>query len=286
MPSSSPPTFPSFLPNALNLPDRMVGFLLCVSGHSRVRLHGEAYDLQRGQLHIVSPLIERSIVEQSDDYVEIPFLTRMEVIYPLFQRIVEVVASLDLPRHPVLTLTEADLEHYLQAFQQWTALQEQLEAMRESPLFALQQLRTDHYIQQLLLDTLHRYALHLQPDETMARSQSSSQVGYKFLILLNLHFTQHRNVQFYAQQLGLSTGHFTALVRTQTGRTPSAWIAIVTMTQARQLLRTTAMSIKEIASALGFPEQYTFRKFFKHHEGLSPKGFRQQAQKMMPSGDK
>ena len=81
-------------------------------------------------------------------------------------------------------------------------------------------------------------------------------------------------MQFYAAELGFSTGHFTALIKEQTGQPPSTWIAMVTMTQARALLTNTRRSIKEIAAELGFPEQFTFRKYFKLHAGVSPKEFR------------
>ena len=32
--------------------------------------------------------------------------------------------------------------------------------------------------------------------------------------------------------------------------------------------------VKEIAEELGFPEQFTFRKYFKTHTGMSPTDFR------------
>lgn len=36
------------------------------------------------------------------------------------------------------------------------------------------------------------------------------------------------------------------------------------------------MNIKQIAEQLNFPEQFTFRKYFKQHTGLSPKAYREQ----------
>ncbi|MBO6073593.1 MAG: helix-turn-helix domain-containing protein, partial [Paludibacteraceae bacterium] len=34
---------------------------------------------------------------------------------------------------------------------------------------------------------------------------------------------------------------------------------------------------KEVAAELGFPEQFTFRKYFKTHTGISPSEFRHQS---------
>lgn len=33
-------------------------------------------------------------------------------------------------------------------------------------------------------------------------------------------------------------------------------------------------SIKEVAQQLNFPEQFTFRKYFKQHTGMSPSDYR------------
>ena len=41
-----------------------------------------------------------------------------------------------------------------------------------------------------------------------------------------------------------------------------------------RLLSQTELSVKEIAEILGFPEQFTFRKYFKTHAGMSPTDFR------------
>lgn len=34
------------------------------------------------------------------------------------------------------------------------------------------------------------------------------------------------------------------------------------------------LQIKEVAERLGFPEQFTFRKYFKTHTGVSPSEYR------------
>ena len=48
----------------------------------------------------------------------------------------------------------------------------------------------------------------------------------------------------------------------------------MTIIDAKLLLAQSDKSIKEVAAELHFPEQFTFRKFFKTHVGLSPKDYR------------
>lgn len=49
---------------------------------------------------------------------------------------------------------------------------------------------------------------------------------------------------------------------------------IFTVAKAKNLLENTKMSIKEIAMELHFPEQFSFRKYFKQHVGIPPKQYR------------
>ncbi len=44
--------------------------------------------------------------------------------------------------------------------------------------------------------------------------------------------------------------------------------------QAKYLLSQTDISVKEIAGQLGFPEQFTFREYFKRVVGVSPSEYR------------
>ena len=60
----------------------------------------------------------------------------------------------------------------------------------------------------------------------------------------------------------------------ESGPTPSDWIIAITIVQSKLLLEKTRKSIKEIAAELNFPEQFTFRKYFKQHTGIPPKEYR------------
>ena len=90
---------------------------------------------------------------------------------------------------------------------------------------------------------------------------------------LALHYTERRTVAEYAAEASLSVRHFSTLIHQYTGRTPMQWIHFFTIGQAKHLLQSN-LQIKEIAYRLGFPEQFTFRKYFKTHTGISPSQYR------------
>ncbi|MBQ7936463.1 MAG: helix-turn-helix transcriptional regulator [Clostridia bacterium] len=77
-----------------------------------------------------------------------------------------------------------------------------------------------------------------------------------------------------ASQCGLSYAHFFRRFQAYTGRTPSEYIAFCRLQKAKSLLHDPALSIKNIAFACGFENEYYFSNFFKKQMGVSPTIFR------------
>ena len=106
------------------------------------------------------------------------------------------------------------------------------------------------------------------------KASRGEQVFIGFMQSLGLHYAERYPVSRYADEAHLSVRHFSSLIRAYTGQKPMEWIIVYTIGQAKHLLSQTELSVKEIAGQLGFPEQFTFRKYFKTHAGMSPTRFR------------
>lgn len=256
------------------------GLRLCVAGQAEVKLNHRRYLLRRGSLHLISPLIAAETERVSDDFEELTFLLPLERILPTFQRVVDHLVQFNIPQHPFLQVEEDVVAEYCAAHRAQAQRWRQAHAAASPTLRSLYMEAYDAHFKALMLDTLTRIAATIEPVATTELTVAQRTTNH-FLVLLQLNFTRERAVKFYAQELGLSAGHFTTLVKEQTGRTPSEWIATLTMTQARNLLLSRDESIKEVAAQLGFPDQFAFGKYFKLHEGCSPKEYRARAQSAM-----
>ena len=110
---------------------------------------------------------------------------------------------------------------------------------------------------------------------TVTKAESrSSEVFLHFLDDLQLYAVRERSVQFYADKQYISAKHFSKLVRQASGSLPMEHIRQRVIIEAKTLLRTTDMSIREIADALHFPNDSFFCRYFKHDTGLSPSDYR------------
>lgn len=99
----------------------------------------------------------------------------------------------------------------------------------------------------------------------------------RFLILAQENFRTQRLTEFYADKLGVSSKHLSRMLKQITGYTASEWIKNYVVLEAKVMLKSSTMSMREIADRLNFPSQSFFAKFFKNATGLTPKQFRNRA---------
>lgn len=89
------------------------------------------------------------------------------------------------------------------------------------------------------------------------------------------YYTTERRAQFYADQLGISLQHLSTTVKQVTNRNVLDIIAYVVIMDAKAKLKSTSMTIQEIAFSLNFPTASFFGKYFRRHVGMTPIEFRQ-----------
>jgi len=80
-----------------------------------------------------------------------------------------------------------------------------------------------------------------------------------------------------AQEVGMTPGHLTTVVRRRTGRTVQEWIIERRMTEARKLLTDNDIPIHEVARRVGIPDPGYFSRLFRRTHGASPRTWRGRA---------
>lgn len=95
-----------------------------------------------------------------------------------------------------------------------------------------------------------------------------------FMDLIADNYTEIHDVYSYAEKLNVSTRYLAMITTQTTSKSPKQVIADYLMEKARQMLKNSRLSVKEIAMALGFSTNPVFCKFFKQQEGKTPSEFR------------
>lgn len=96
----------------------------------------------------------------------------------------------------------------------------------------------------------------------------------RFLELVSANFRRERSVKFYADNLFMSPKYMSKLIKEASGKSAIDWINDAVILEAKALLRSSTLTIKEITYELNFPSQSFFGKYFKRHTGLTPSEYR------------
>lgn len=83
------------------------------------------------------------------------------------------------------------------------------------------------------------------------------------------------SVSRMAQEIGVSGAHLLRLCRKELGFGPNRQLARLRLKHASMLLTRTAMSVEEVANAVGYSDAFAFSTSFRRQMGTSPRKFRQ-----------
>lgn len=97
----------------------------------------------------------------------------------------------------------------------------------------------------------------------------------KFNMLIERHYKEEKLVTFYASKLNLSANYLNILCKKNLSISATQLIQQRVLLEAKRLLQSTDLSIKEIAFELGFVDHAYFSNFFKSHIGTTPTAFRE-----------
>ena len=96
--------------------------------------------------------------------------------------------------------------------------------------------------------------------------------------LINRRVGEEPSVTELARMVGLSEYHFIRVFRQLMGVTPGQYIIISRMNHAKYLLKTTALSVGEIAAMAGYSSESMFTAAFRRTQGVTPTRYRTGAQ--------
>lgn len=251
-----------------------IGFELCTAGSAeRISVNG-TFTVDPGMLIIQSPAFPMIEINRSGDYRAVLLQDTIENFLPVISQ------ALSLSTVPAITpymlLSDDQKAHFLDCIARIKDKEQQLRdithpARRKLLTAVIRLLR-----QETLLE--HAFLFSAQLAEQPQQMSRRRQVMLHFLVALNLDHRQHRTVQYYAEKQNLTPRHFADIIKQESGHTPMEWINMITINQAKNLLRLPDKQVKDVAAQLGFPEQFTFRKYFKNYTGISPTEYREKVQ--------
>ena len=241
-------------------------FTLVTEGWLQFLCNGRMLTLQPDDLYFYSPGLSVNIVSASENYRGFCLMadehTTIEI--PTVRDLVNIAYQPTVQLHePKLALPHATAQHLA------TRMREIIAYLHSDHIYKGEALR--------MLYTVFLLDVQNAQQQTITRRQTPQRVEeifIGFIRLLPQHFAEHRDIAFYASRLNISQVYLSRVVRQVTGRTVIDYINQMLLMEASFLLRTTSMSITQIADRLHFADSPSFSKFFSRLKGMSPKEYR------------
>ena len=241
-------------------------FTLVLDGWLTITYNGQELTLRPDDLYIYSPGLEVTVIAASENYRGICLLAdeHMSFEQPTARDLVSIAYA------PIVRLHEPKL----------TLMHEDALRLAEKMHEMTQYIHSEHVYKAKILQMLYAiFLLDLLDAEAKAIPhrqvpQRKEELFVGFIRLLPQHFAEHHDIAFYASRLNISSVYLSRIVRQISGRTVIDYINQMLMMEASFLLRTSSLSIQQIADRLHFADAPSLSKFFLRKKGVSPRDYR------------
>jgi AraC family transcriptional regulator, transcriptional activator of pobA len=135
------------------------------------------------------------------------------------------------------------------------------------------------YLLGILSVFIERQLTDNPPKDTMARAATTSaRLVAAYTDLVERYFATGKGVSDYAASLGVTATHLTRCCNQTCSRSAIAILQDRILFEARTLLQTTKIPVKDIAARLGFSSAAYFTRSFQGETKLTPSAFRKASQ--------
>ncbi len=261
--------------HAFGAPCRVDGLtiLYCMKGHVKLSVNLNEYDIKDNDLIVASPgnIIKVTDVPEQDlghlKYVVVVMSSKFcsELKMDLRKLLKD---GLALMERPVVSLSEK-MQTLLGRYLTLMAELVQVEGpFKDSALASLASSMLS-VVAGVWLESLDEQ--RTSPSHQTTRSRM---VFEEFIKLVAENHMKYRNVGFYADKLCLTPKYLSKLIKNASGKSAPEWIDAHVILEAKNLLKYSDITIKEIVYRLNFPNQSVFYKFFKTRTGMTPSEYR------------
>lgn len=105
-------------------------------------------------------------------------------------------------------------------------------------------------------------------------TKQSEEIFISFYALLQKNYIEHHNIGFYADALNITSTYLSRIVKAISGRTVIACIDEMLATEATWLIKSTNLTVAQVADRLNFSTSAAFNKFYKRMRGYAPLSLR------------
>lgn len=262
--------------NFLRYPCRLDAFcaFYCVKGNFGLEINGRHFSIEENTLVIYVPGNIVRIIDYSQDiFRNLDFVivaARRKYIAEAgfdFTKVFE--NSLELLSNPCIKLSAEEFD----VLRKYYILGETIAALNTpDKKLAQRSLGASLFY---LMGNIWSNSINMASRASKNADAKATLIFENFMRLLVEHHIKEHGVAFYAEKLCLTPKYLSQLVKRVSGRSAPEWIDSIIILEAKNLLKYSRKSIKEISYDLNFSSESAFCTYFLGKAGMRPSEFRE-----------
>lgn len=242
-------------------------YIVCLDGEAEVEINYVTYKVKRNSVLTLAPLDITTLKYRSDDFSGKALLLPHTLFAPIIMSL-DVSFFKDIRLSPVVKFNGKLLEMVLKFF---SILENAKELLNYDDFkeFTEKIVSSLFILQKGILNSIKES----QPAQPVLDVRKKD-LFRKFIVEIVASHTKSREVLFYANELGMSSGYLNEICNYVSNHSAKDIIDSAVVERLKYELSYTAKSIQEITDEYNFPSQSYFSRYFKRITGVTPSCFR------------
>lgn len=238
---------------------------LCLDGEVEISLNLKHYTIKKNNLLFLFPGVIWKYHKKSPDLSFIILIAKTEFLQQLQVNLQKALSmSVYIIQYPITQLTPTETEGLVDSISFLKRKTETETVNTDVIKFTFQAISAE-------IDMIFKQRYKVRPIKISRKEE----IMKNFMQLLLKHYKQHRDVQFYANELCITPKHLSLVIKQTTKKGANEIINEYVTLQAKSMIKSSTLTIQQISNELNFANQSFFGKFFKRQTGMSPKQYRQ-----------
>jgi AraC-like DNA-binding protein len=242
----------------------MIAF--CLDGYMKFNLGLKNVIISKNQIYVILPDQIIQATEVSADF-KVGFMALRRNFFNSQNHFIETINLHNrLMEQSHFDLSEKEIQEYIQIFRM---VKEKIADTEHT--YRLQIIQNCF---QITFYNIHHLIVSHQKEAEKPAPDNDVSIYERFLKSVEEHYRKEHSVLFYADTLNLTAKYLSSVIYQTSGKHASDWIHDYIMLEAKALLKSTGMSLKNISELLNFCTPSHFGRFFKRYTGYTPSEYK------------